>query len=340
MTENLQDFWYRPQARVHIASSKAALCERINQKHTSSPQLSCIRSIEAKWCLAEYDEPIRPNSAASYPAQLRDIIIRCKNLQSLTLVCTGEFRLRRRDVSPYMERKEGEAMRNYRDRVTLKEGDILPDVKNVQFRNMRFGPIQSELWATHLQWQNIKHLSLIQVYWTHLLPKITVKGFFHALEGLEMSVPNPMYPDRNRPAQIECINQFHNFLKELPPLKRFIGYGFPQDTLAVLAEYHSNSLAHLRFRCHLNSGTGIHGSYGEDRPFRASINNLDSLLCQFPNLHSLGLNVDWAPDEKLKQSHTIYLPKLSCKLISNILNFTYHTSVVIELGPGLTQTPT
>lgn len=145
---------YCPQASVHIASSKVALCEKINKDDSSAPQLSCIRSIESEWYTGEYDRPIRPSSAASYPAELKDIIYRSKNLKNLTLVSTSNWRPLSRtprhdgDISPHVKPRELEAQRNQRGLITLEEGNILPQVKNIQFQSMRFGPLQSTLWAT------------------------------------------------------------------------------------------------------------------------------------------------------------------------------------------------
>lgn len=292
---------YCPQASVHIASSKVALCERINKKRSSAPQLSCIRSIEAEWCVGEYDRPIRPNSVASYPAELKDIIYRSKNLENLTLVATGYWRsCRPDDISPHFEGRELEAKNNLRGLITLEEGNIFPPVKNIHFEGMRFGPLQSTLWATQVQWQTIKHLSLISVDWIHLLPKITVPGCFHALETLEMSIPNLSYQyQRDCPEYLERVEQFHGFLTELPPLKMFIGYGFPQKTLEVLAKYHAKSLHHLRFRYALSSELGMAKRSGNKHPSPASIHNLVNLVDQLPNLLSLGINLDWAPDKEL-----------------------------------------
>lgn len=292
---------YCPQASVHIASSKVALCERINKERSSAPQLSCIRSIEAEWYVGEYDRPIRPNSAASYPVELKDIIYRSKNLENLRLVATGYWRSRHpADISPHFERRELEAMKNQRGLITLEEGNILPPVKNIHFEDMRFGPLQSTLWATQLQWQTIKHLSLISVDWIHLLPKITVPGCFHTLETLEMTIPNlrSQYK-RDCPTYLQGVEQFHDFLTELPPLKMFIGYGFPQKTLEVLAKYHAKSLHHLRFRYELSSDLGMAKRSENKRPSPASIHNLVNLADQLPNLLSLGINLNWTPDEEL-----------------------------------------
>ena len=222
------------------------------------------------------------------------------------MVATGNWRPRnwrpRRsgDISPHFERRELEAKKNRRGLITLEEGNILPPVKNIHFEGMRFGPLQSTLWATQLQWQTIKHLSLISVDWIHLLPKITIPGCFHTLETLEMSIPNlrSQYR-RDCPAYLERAEQFHDFLTELPPLKMLIGYGFPQKTLEVLAKYHANSLHHLRFRYELSSDLGMAKRSENKRTSPASIHNLVNLADQLPNLLSLGINLDWTPDEKL-----------------------------------------
>ncbi|KAJ5918559.1 hypothetical protein N7466_010551 [Penicillium verhagenii] len=195
-----------------------------------------------------------------------------------------------------LRRKEEEAGINKTSLVTLEEGDDLPRVQNLRLRGMRFGPLQSESWATQLLWRNIKHLSLLEVNWTSLLPKLTEKGCFHAIEALEASVPIPIPSFTKLHTNTKCISQFHAFLENLPPLKTFIGYGFPQETLAVLAAHHSQHLKDLRFRNQLNTGTGY--STG-DPAFRASIHSLENLSTQFPSLDSLGLQVDWTTDEEL-----------------------------------------
>ncbi|KGO45112.1 hypothetical protein PEX2_062660 [Penicillium expansum] len=298
-----------PQASVHIASSKVALCEKINHNHSSAPQLSGIRSIEAEWYDGEYDRPIRPSSTASYPAQLNDIVYRSHNLESLKLVSIGRWRplhfsrIRYSDIPPHFERRELEARKNQRGLITLKEGNVLPQVKNIHFDSMRFGPLQSTLWATQLQWQTIKYLSLIAVDWIHLLPKITLPGCFHALENLQMSIPNSHSGyERDCPAYTERVEQFHSFLKELPPLKMFIGYGFPQKTLEVLAECHAKSLQHLRFRYGLGRA-----KCSENKCTPVSIHNLINLADQLPNLLSLGVNLSLTPDEDLVSIHAIIL---------------------------------
>lgn len=290
---------YRPQVRVHIASSKATVSTRINRKPTSTPHLSCIRSIEAEWCRAEYDEPLKPNSAAHYPAQLKEIICRCENLESLALVSRSKYRVNLGEVSPYMKRKEAEAYTNERGLITLEEGDNLPRIKNLHLNHMRFGPVQSELWATQLQWQNIKRLSLIEVDWTLLLPKLTKEGCFPTLETLEASIPVENSYYRNHHINLGCINLLHAFLGKIPPLKMFVGYGLPQETLSVLAAYHSKSLTDLRFRSKNCSSMGV-------PHFRASIDDLDNLFTQFPSLHSLGLQVNWTADEELVSTPKYY----------------------------------
>ncbi|OQD71017.1 hypothetical protein PENPOL_c001G07884 [Penicillium polonicum] len=79
----------------------------------------------------------------------------------------------------------------------------------------------------------------------------------------------------------------------------FIGYVFPQKTLEVLAKYHANSLHHLRFRYELSSDLGTAKRSENKRTSPASIHNLVSLADQLPNLLSLGINLNWTPDEKL-----------------------------------------
>jgi hypothetical protein len=143
---------------------------------------------------------------------------------------------------------------------------------------MRFGPVQSTLWATQLQWQTIQHLSLTAIDWIHLLPKITLPDFFHALETLEMSIPKPRSEyERDCPKYIERVQQFHSFLKELPPLKMLIGYRFPQKTLKVIAEYHAKSLQHLRFRYGLGRA-----KRSENKRTPVSIHNLVNLADRLP----------------------------------------------------------
>ncbi|KAF9250740.1 hypothetical protein DTO006G1_5844 [Penicillium roqueforti] len=285
---------YCPQASVHIASSKVALCEKINKDDSSAPQLSCIRSIESEWYTGD------------------------KNLKNLTLVSTSNWRPLSRtprhdgDISPHVKRRELEAQRNQRGLIMLEEGNILPQVKNIQFQSMRFGPLQSTLWATQLQWHTIKHLSLIAVDWIHLLPKITAPSCFHALETLEISI----YYKTDRPESIERVEQFHDFLKELPPLKMFIGYGFPQKTLGVLAKYHAKSLHHLRFRSSLRLDLD-----GGKSP--ASIHNLVNLADQLPNLLSLGINLDWMPDDEMPYD-----------LLVNIVQHTHLQHLELNI-PGL-----
>ncbi|KAJ5146510.1 uncharacterized protein N7515_001074 [Penicillium bovifimosum] len=296
-----QLFKYRPQASVHIASWKVALCEKLNSKLSSAPQLSTIRSIEAEWHLGEYDRPIRPNAAASY-AGLIDIIYRSHNLESLSLISWGNWGpgrsgyIRFEEVPPDLEREEFEARENRRGLITLSEGKSLPRVKNLHFERMRFGPHQSTLWAAQLQWKMIKYLSLISVDWSHLLPKVTFPGCFHELETLEMSIAEPdSQGESDYSEYLERVEQFHGFLKELPPLQMFMGYGFPQQTLGVLAEYHAKSLRHLRFRYDLFADHGEPGRVGPP----ISIHNLGTLADQLPNLLSLGINLSWGADWEL-----------------------------------------
>lgn len=179
---------HRPQANAHVASSKIVLCQKIHQRRISTPQLSLVCSISALWYQGEYDSPSKPYSAANYPAHLKDIICRGPNLETLSLVKEGHWRRAPLRFSSFEERVEYEGERNDRGLITLTKEDILPQIKNLHFQSMRFGPTQSVLWATQLQWHSLRFLSLIGIDWTHLLPKIT--GCFRDLESLEISVPN------------------------------------------------------------------------------------------------------------------------------------------------------
>ncbi|KAJ5797635.1 uncharacterized protein N7503_006931 [Penicillium pulvis] len=294
---------HRPQVKVHIASSKIVICQKIHPKHTSAPQFSLIRSVSARWNLGEYDSPIKPDSAANYPAHLKDIICRCPNLETLRLIKELEWRRGFSGIHPFQARVEEEGERNDRGLITLKEGDVLPRIKNLHFQSMRFGPSQSVLWATQLQWQSLRSLSLIGIDWTHLLPKIT--GCFRDLDCLEISVPDPSlrYRIRNQdlpPAYFEQMDQLQSFLGALPPLTTFIGYGLPQASLAVLAGHSAGSLQHLRFRVPLN----VAEFWGPEiltieRSFSASIEDLVDLPNKFPKLQSLGLSIYWTNDEWL-----------------------------------------
>lgn len=171
---------------------------------------------------------------------------------------------------------------------------------------MRFGPSQSVLWAAQLQWQTLKSLALVKVDWIHLLPKIT--GSFRDLKVQEISTPNPCVQstrDSFPSAYNERLDQLYTFLEVLPPLRTFIGYDLPQETLAVLANHHADSLHHLRFRTPLSqhSHHGLNKICPEMLPFRASIESLVKLPNQFPNLKSLGLNIGWTSDERLVSPH-------------------------------------
>lgn len=294
---------HRPQVKVHIASSKIVICQKIHPKHTSAPQFSLIRSISARWDLGEYDSPIKPDSAANYPAHLKDTICRCPNLEILRLIKVLEWRRGSSGIHPFQERGEDEGERNDRGLITLKEGDILPRIKNIHFQFMRFGPSQSVLWATQLQWQSLRFLSLIGIDWTHLLPKIT--GCFRDLKSLEISIPDPYLryhtKDQNIPAAyFEQMDQLQTFLATLPPLTTFMGYGLPQTSLAVLASHSAGSLQHLRFRAPLDIAEFFGPQVSSfERTFSASIEDLVGLPDQFPNLQSLGLCIDWTNDEWL-----------------------------------------
>ncbi|CAG8101047.1 unnamed protein product [Penicillium olsonii] len=80
----------------------------------------------------------------------------------------------------------------------------------------------------------------------------------------------------------------------------FIGYGFPQTSLGVLAKYHAGSLHHLRFRyTTLGSDLGMATGSEIQCHSAASILDIIDLAIQFPNLLSLGINLDWTAEYEL-----------------------------------------
>lgn len=297
-----------PQVEVHIASSKLALCQRIHPKRTPPPQFSCIRSITAEWYMGEYDVSIKPHANVHYPARLKDIICRTPNLEILRLVQRRKWRPGLLHTWPGLEMEESEAEKHDRGLITLQEGDMLPKLKHLYFRFMRFSPAQSVLWTTQLQWKSVKSLSLINVDWIHLLPKIT--GCLRDLESLEIIMPDlhvQCEKYRSSSAYLERVDQLYAFLRALPCLKTFVGCELPQNTLTVLANCHTGCLHHLRFR----APTRQHYYHWwknmppEMLPLPAGIEDLLDLPDQFPNLQSLGLYIDWASDEEMASPHIL-----------------------------------
>ncbi|PWY72999.1 hypothetical protein BO70DRAFT_114185 [Aspergillus heteromorphus CBS 117.55] len=180
--------------------------------------------------------------------------------------------------------------------VHLKEGDMLPRLEHLHLYKIAFCPSQSALWSANLQWELLKSLSLVNVDWTHLLPKIT--GRLDNLESLEMAMcdcsPHSWY--HNLP-QLASAHEYKNrarplqsFLGALPPLRKFIGYDLPQETISVLTKHHGNSLQHLRFRSPGRMHLDVQNPHNA---FPPSIANLDDLPTRFPHLRSLGLDIDW-----------------------------------------------
>ncbi|KAJ5737960.1 hypothetical protein N7493_001115 [Penicillium malachiteum] len=78
----------------------------------------------------------------------------------------------------------------------------------------------------------------------------------------------------------------------MPLLENFSGYFLLQSILDTLSKAHGKSLKHLRFR-RIPRG---HEDPNE-RPWPSSIENLESLPDRFPNLQTLGLDLDWINEE-------------------------------------------
>ncbi|CAG8101007.1 unnamed protein product [Penicillium olsonii] len=174
----------RPQASVHMASSKFKLYNEASKTYSSAPQFSCIRSIEAEWDIGEYNGLTRRRSAGGYPDNLRAAVHRSERLENLMLVNTQNWRPVISGGGPY-EWSEVQA-KDQGDLISAKEENVLPQVKNIHFESIRFEPRQSALWAAQLQWQALKHLALICVDWAHLLPKITIPGCFQGSMRLKL----------------------------------------------------------------------------------------------------------------------------------------------------------
>lgn len=80
-------------------------------------------------------------------------------------------------------------------------------------------------------------------------------------------------------------------LERMPSPKNFVGYHVPQIILDTLSTCH-HSLKHLRVR----SPRRQHYMSGEC-PWPCSIEDLLSLADKFPDLESLGLDLDWPYNE-------------------------------------------
>lgn len=78
----------------------------------------------------------------------------------------------------------------------------------------------------------------------------------------------------------------------MPLLERFVGYYIPQLILDTLFKLHRETLKHLRFR-----STPRGHLAPNELPWPSSIDNLETLPDRFPNLQSLGLDLDWIREE-------------------------------------------
>lgn len=245
----------------------------------------------------------------SYQARLKDIICASINLETLKLIKTEVY-----------SNKSSE-----RGIITLQKGDIMPQLKHLHLWNMHFDDIQSILWAECLQWELLLSLSLINGEWSNMIRRIT--GRLKSLKYFEVSIsqcnPQKGYRDESseRPSPLpiywERASQLQLLLESIPSLESFSGYYVPRSTLDTLSEFHHNSLKHLRFRT-----TARERRHPNHHPWPSGIEYLVNLAEQFPNLQSLGIDLDWENEEWVcKVSFIPILPII-------ILTGTFHSLAI------------
>ncbi|KAJ5915669.1 hypothetical protein N7466_011602 [Penicillium verhagenii] len=275
-----------PHVIVHINSMDVCLAQRRRPRHPierSIPYLECLRSLTSEWF--DFDSISKPptNANASYQARLKDIICASHNLETLKLIKRGNG-----------------SWPPPRGMITLQEGDVLPKLKHLHLYHMYLDETQSLLWAKSLQWETLESLSLVNGEWVDLVPGIANR--LKSLKSFEVSLsesypklrdwvqfdekldPPPLY--WKRAAQL-CL-----FLESMPLLEKFVGYYVPQSILDTLSKLHGETLKHLRFR-----STPRGHLAPNERPWPPSIENLETLADRFPNLQSLGLDLDWIYQE-------------------------------------------
>lgn len=269
---------------MHLTSRQVCLAQRRRPHHPverSNPYLECIRYISSWWGRESCDSTSKPPTNVSYQARLKDIICASRNLETLKLI-----------------RTEHTTDSSKNRVITLQKGDIMPRLKHLHLAFLDFDEVQSHLWAEALQWELLHSLSLINVNWNHLFPCIS--GRFRFLKSLEISMSKsfncPGWRHSNEsfdppPLYWERTSHLRLLLESMPPLENFVGYHVPQIILGTLSTYH-HSLKHLRFR----SPKRQHYMLGEC-PWPSSIEDLPSLPDKFPDLESLGLDLDWTHNE-------------------------------------------
>ncbi|KAJ5523239.1 hypothetical protein N7513_012783 [Penicillium frequentans] len=280
-----------PQAAVHITGMNVCLAQRKRPHHPierSIPHLQSLRSLTSEWDYDLQDSISKTPTNVSYQARLRDIICGSHNLETLRLIQREE-------------EEEGESLPPQRGAITLQKGDVLPNLKHLHLFNMHLDNTQSLLWAESLQWETLESLSLINGDWVDLVPEIAKR--LSGLKSFEVSIskyhPRMKYwhridqtLDPPSPLYLERATQVRLILESMPLLERFIGYSVPQSILDTLSRFHGDSLKHLRFR----NMPRAHFSPNEPL-WPSSIDHLEILPDQFPNLESLGFDIEWIDEE-------------------------------------------
>lgn len=184
--------------------------------------------------------------------------------------------------------------------ITLQEGDILPKLKHLHLYHMHLDKPQSLLWAKSLQWETLESLSLVNGDWVDLVPGIANR--LKNLKSFEVSISESYPKLRNwfqfdgkldpPPLYWKRATQVRLLLECMPLLERFVGYYVPQSILDTLSKFHRETLKHLRFR-----STPRGHLAPNEHPWPSSIDNLETLRDRFPNLQSLGLDLDWIHQE-------------------------------------------
>lgn len=276
-----------PQAAVHIAGMNVCLAQRRRPHHPilrSIPHLQSLRSLTSEWEYGLQDSISKPPTNVSYQARLKDIICGSHNLETLRLI-----------------QREEESLSPQRGAITLQKGDVLPNLKHLHLYNMQLDKTQSLLWAESLQWETLESLSLVNGNWVDLVPEIAKR--LCGLKSFEVSIskyhPRMVYGHRidqtlgpPSPLYLQRATQIRLILESMPLLERFVAYSVPQSILDTLSRFHGDSLKHLRFR----STPRVHFSPNEPL-WPSSIDHLEILPDKFPNLESLGFDIEWKDEE-------------------------------------------
>ncbi|KAJ5715770.1 uncharacterized protein N7483_012951 [Penicillium malachiteum] len=165
---------------------------------------------------------------------------------------------------------------------------------------MYLDPTQSLLWAKFLQWETLETLSLVNGEWGELVPSLANR--LTRLKSFEVSL-SESYPKLRYwwefdgkldlpPLYWKRATQVRRLIESMPLLESFSGYFVPPSILDTLSKVHRESLKHLRFR----SVRRGHQTPNEG-PLPSSIENPENLPDRFPNLQTLGLDLDWTDQE-------------------------------------------